>query len=128
MSAVELAGPRAVLAELKELHADGWCACRSATLPARIEAALDALITAAETAPDWRVLGGLVPGVINAEWLRDGDRVRLNELDGTVHLHTVDRRDDVARFVFVTDTGQVRVERSLDSEVLVLAPAAGVDR
>lgn len=78
--------------------------------------------------PDWRVLGGLVPGVINAEWLRDGDRVRLNKLDGTVHLHTIDRRNDVVKFVFVTETGQVRVERALDAEVLVLAPAAGVDR
>lgn len=125
MSPAELAGPRAVLEELRELHADGWCACRSATLPARIDAALEALITAAENTPDWRVLGGLVPGVINAAWLRDGDRVRLNKLDGTVHLHTVDRRDDVARFVFVTDTGQVRVERALDAQVTALAPASG---
>lgn len=126
MSLEELAGPRAVLAELKELHADGWCACRSATLPVRIEAALEQLIAAAET--DWRVLGGLVPGVINAAWLRDGDTIRLNKLAGVVHLHTVSRRDGVARFVFVTDTGQVRVERGLDSEILVLAPANGADQ
>lgn len=126
MSPADLAGPRAALAELKELHADGWCACRSATLPVRIEAALEQLIAAAET--DWRVLGGLVPGVVNAAWLRDGDKVRINKLDGVVYLHTVSRRDDVARFVFVTDTGQVRVERSLDSEVLVLAPAEGADQ
>lgn len=78
--------------------------------------------------PDWRVLGGLVPGVINAAWLRNGDHVRLNKLDGTVHLHTVDRRADAVRFVFVTDTGQVRVERSLDSEVLVLTPTEGADQ
>lgn len=84
---------------------------------------------AIRAAVDWRVLGGLVPGVINAAWLRDGDRVRLNELDGTVHLHTVSPADGVARFVFVTETGgQVKIERSLDSEVHVLAAAMGADQ
>lgn len=79
---------------------------------------------AVRAAIDWRVLGGIVPGVINAAWLRDGDTVRLNKLNGVVHLHVNDRRDGVTRFLFVTGTGQVRVERALDAEVLVITPAA----
>ncbi|MCW2165374.1 hypothetical protein B0I12_002529 [Microbacterium hydrothermale] len=37
---------------------------------------------AVRAAVDWRVLGGLVPGVVNAAWLRDGDRVRLDAVPG----------------------------------------------
>lgn len=87
---------------------------------ADVWAALERLIAAV---PDWRVLGGLVPGVVHAEWLRDGDRIRVNTMEGVVHEHTVDRRDGLAHFVFVTDTGQVRVTRSLDSEIRVTAAA-----
>lgn len=118
MSAVHLDQVPALVAELRAAEGDGtdWT-------EDLFKRAADAL-TALSAAPDWRVLGGLVPGVINAAWLRDGDKIRLNKLDGVVHLHTVSRRDGVARFVFVTDTGQVRVERALDAEILVLTPSA----
>lgn len=42
---------KAVLAELAALHKEGWCACRSSSLPARVQASLGDLITALSTPP-----------------------------------------------------------------------------
>lgn len=86
----------------------------------------------AEPAPrkpvDWRVLGGLVPGVIHAEWLRDGDRIRINTMEGVVRAHVIDRAAGFVNFVFVTERGQVINTRSLDSEVRVIAATTGADQ
>jgi hypothetical protein len=71
---------------------------------------------------DWRVLGGLVPGVINASWLRDGDRVTIAAIEGVVIFHRVHQLEDVARFVVRTDRGaEVAFERWTGSEVRVIA-------
>ncbi|MGN7968990.1 hypothetical protein [Microbacterium sp. 22296] len=83
---------------------------------------------AVRSSVDWRVLGGLVPGVIHAAWLRDGDRICINTMDGVVHLHTVDEAEGLAHFIFITDAGQVRVTRSLDSEIRVIAATTGADQ
>lgn len=85
---------------------------------------------AVRAAVDWRVLGGLVPGVINAAWLRNGDHVRINRFEGTVldhHIVHVEHIGRLARFAVETDLGdRVHQARALDSEVLVLP--AGVNR
>ncbi|MEW1705979.1 hypothetical protein AB0230_01950 [Microbacterium sp. NPDC089190] len=33
---------------------------------------------------DWRVLGGVIPGPIPAEWARQGDTIRDNGVTGTI--------------------------------------------
>lgn len=33
---------------------------------------------------DWRVLGGVIPGPIPAEWAREGDTIRDNGVTGTI--------------------------------------------
>lgn len=87
---------------------------------------------AVRSAVDWRVLGGLVPGVINAAWLRDGDRVRINQIEGTIlnhHIVNVEHIGRLARFVVETDLGgRVNHDRALDSEVRVIATSNGADQ
>lgn len=95
---IELDEARQVLAELAALHEEGWCACQSSTLPARVQATLGDLIAALSSPPadDVRdrivirhvggnTLGGTVEQVLSTHlakgWSVESFEVRLR---GTV--------------------------------------------
>ncbi|MCW2165386.1 hypothetical protein B0I12_002541 [Microbacterium hydrothermale] len=48
---IDIEEAKQVHAELAALHKEGWCACQSSTLPARVEATLGDLIAALSTPP-----------------------------------------------------------------------------
>lgn len=47
----ELDNAKLVLAELSALHEEGWCACQSSTLPARVQETLESLTAALSSPP-----------------------------------------------------------------------------
>lgn len=49
-----------------------------------VSAAVRSALKNALEALDWRVLGGVIPGPIPAEWARTGDTIRDNGVTGTI--------------------------------------------
>ncbi|KQT75376.1 hypothetical protein [Microbacterium sp. Leaf436] len=77
-----LENAKQVLAELTTLHQEGWCACQSSTLPARVQTALEELVAALSTPPADGVreaLAKILTGLDDREWA-------IATADGHSHL------------------------------------------